>query len=48
MTINSSWLEKDFKQKYFLYCKDCEFKLRKTEDKIPHKNRIKIKDYEKR
>lgn len=24
MTINSTWLEKDFKQKYFLYCKYCK------------------------
>ena len=23
MTINSEWIRKDFKQKYFLYCKDC-------------------------
>lgn len=26
MTINSNWIEKDFKQKYFLYCRDCETK----------------------
>ena len=24
MTINSEWIRKDFKQKYFLYCKDCK------------------------
>lgn len=24
MTIDSRWLRKDFKQKYFLYCKDCK------------------------
>jgi hypothetical protein len=23
MTIDSRWLQKDFKQKYFLYCKTC-------------------------
>jgi translation initiation factor 2 beta subunit (eIF-2beta)/eIF-5 len=23
MTISSEWIKKDFKQKYFLYCKDC-------------------------
>ena len=23
MTINSKWLIKDFKPKYYLYCKDC-------------------------
>lgn len=23
MKINSEWVRKDFKQKYFLYCKDC-------------------------
>lgn len=22
MTINSEWIKRDFKQKYFLYCKD--------------------------
>ena len=23
-TIDASWLKKDFKQKYFLYCQDCK------------------------
>lgn len=23
MKINSEWVRKDFKQKYFLYCKNC-------------------------
>jgi hypothetical protein len=36
MTINSEWIKKDFKQKYFLYCKDCIYEipqksLKKTE-----------------
>ena len=27
MKINSKWLKKDFKQKYFLYCKNCDSKI---------------------
>jgi len=23
MTIDSRWLKKDFKQKYYLFCRDC-------------------------
>jgi hypothetical protein len=29
MTIDSRWLRKDFKQKYFLYCPFSEFKVNK-------------------
>ena len=32
MTIDSRWLKKDFKQKYFLYCKYCD-----TDKIIPNK-----------
>ena len=43
MTINSNWLEKDFKQKYFLYCKDCtEISAKKVEKQKEHKQQIKI------
>ena len=26
MTINSDWIKKDFKQKYFLFCREKEIK----------------------
>lgn len=29
MTINSSWVIKDFKQKYFLYCRDSNFEVKR-------------------
>lgn len=32
MTINSEWIRKDFKQKYFLYCPFSEFKVNKFAD----------------
>ena len=32
MRINSSWLNKDFKQKYFLYCRDSNFEVKKYND----------------
>ena len=28
-TIDGSWLRKDFKQKYFLFCREKEFKIEK-------------------
>lgn len=41
-------IKKDFKQKYFLYCKDCtEISLKKVSKQTEHKQRIKIEDYEK-
>ena len=30
MTINSKWLQTNFKQKYFLYCKNCNFSVNKV------------------
>ena len=32
MTINSNWVIKDFKQKYFLYCRDSNFEVKKHSD----------------
>jgi hypothetical protein len=29
MTIDSRWLQKDFKQKYYLFCREKEFKVEK-------------------
>lgn len=29
MTIDSRWVKKDFKQKYFLFCREKEFKIEK-------------------
>ena len=29
MTIDSRWLRKDFKQKYFLFCREKEFEIEK-------------------
>ena len=40
-------IKKDFKQKYFLYCRDCtEPLIRKVEEQIPREKQIEIKDYE--
>ena len=27
MTINSDWVKKDFKQKYYLFCQDCKYEF---------------------
>ena len=40
MTINSEWIRKDFKQKYFLYCKDC-----KTENLVKILGNVKDNNY---
>lgn len=44
MGVKNEWLNKDFKQKYFLYCRDSEFKIKKFGDlkNIPYICRIKI------
>lgn len=34
MTINSEWVRKDFKQKYFLFCREKEYKIEKYSDKL--------------
>ena len=39
-TIDASWLKKDFKQKYFLYCQDC-----KTENFIEKVAQLKDNSY---
>lgn len=40
MTIDSRWVKKDFKQKYFLYCQDC-----KTELILKRFGQLENKDY---
>jgi hypothetical protein len=46
MTIDSRWLQKDFKQKYYLFCREKEFKVEKFNSyvKKPYICRILIKD----
>ena len=29
ITINKDWIVEDFKQKYFLYCRNCTFSIKK-------------------
>ena len=47
-TIDSSWLKKDFKQKYFLFCREKEYKTEKYSEILaqlkekPYICRIKI------
>ena len=44
ITIDSKWLKKDFKQKYYLFCRDCKFELKKFAElgNKPYICRIKI------
>ena len=48
ITIDSKWLKKDFKQKYYLFCRDSNFELKKYSDLVaelenkPYICRIKI------
>ena len=47
-TIDSSWLKKDFKQKYYLFCRESNFEVKKfaqLKDK-QYICRIKIEEYE--
>jgi len=55
-TIDGSWLRKDFKQKYFLFCREKEFKIEKfgnlnnnsylcKQGTSPRKKQIKIEEY---
>ncbi len=39
MMINSNWLKKDFKQKYYLFCRECKVEIRKFAN-IKNKNYI--------
>ncbi len=34
MEVKKEWLVKDFKQKYFLYCRECEFSIKKYSDSL--------------
>jgi len=53
MTIDSRWLKTDFKQKYFLFCREKEFEIKKYNKSLAQdKNnsyisRIIIKEIEK-
>lgn len=41
MTIDSRWLRKDFKQKYYLFCKDCVADFpQKVEIKTENRNKV--------
>ncbi len=41
MTINSKWLIKDFKPKYYLYCKDCIANFpQKVKIKTENRNKV--------
>jgi hypothetical protein len=44
ITIDSKWLKKDFKQKYYLFCRDSKFELKKFVEvrNKPYICRIKI------
>jgi len=52
MTIDSRWLKTDFKQKYFLFCREKEFEIKKYDKSLAqNKNndyicRIKITEIE--
>ena len=50
MTINSEWVRKDFKQKYFLFCRETKLEIKKysnslaQEENKPYISRIEIKE----
>ncbi len=50
MTINSEWVRKDFKQKYFLFCRETKLEIKKYSDSLAQEenkcyiSRIEIKE----